>query len=385
MQRALEVISSDEPDADVAHLAARVSQYLWFTGDMEQAAERAELALDFAEALGLPDVVADALHTKAIIASTRGHTEESLALLNHELKISLEHDLYELASKAYFNLSDTSFRRDRYGEALGYLEQALALARKSGERLREWELLSETTYPLFMTGRWAESLEAYDKVPEDQVGSVGVLLSPLTSVLEIHLHRGDLQRARHVFSLYRRLEATADIQEQACYAGGLAAMRLAEGDLASAIEAGRRAIEAAAVLSVGNQAIKQGFVAAVEAAFKLGDSGAARELLATLKSLPKGHRPPYVEAQAARFEARLENSGAERAFRRAAALLRELEIPFWLAVTLLEHGEWLVGTGRAGNAEPLLTEAREIFERLEAKPWLERLAVAGEHAETTPV
>jgi hypothetical protein len=42
-------------------------------------------------------------------------------------------------------------------------------------------------------------------------------------------------------------------------------------------------------------------------------------------------------------------------------------------VVLLEHGEWLVETGRAGEAEPLLGEARETFERLEAAPWLERL------------
>jgi len=41
-------------------------------------------------------------------------------------------------------------------------------------------------------------------------------------------------------------------------------------------------------------------------------------------------------------------------------------------VTELEHAEWLRDQGRADEAEPLLTEAREIFERLEAGPWLER-------------
>lgn len=40
-------------------------------------------------------------------------------------------------------------------------------------------------------------------------------------------------------------------------------------------------------------------------------------------------------------------------------------MPFWLAVTLLEQGE------AAGVAEAL-----EIFERLEAAPWLERAAAA---------
>lgn len=45
-----------------------------------------------------------------------------------------------------------------------------------------------------------------------------------------------------------------------------------------------------------------------------------------------------------------------------------------IARTLLEHGEWLDANGRAEDARPLLHEAGEIFQRLQAAPWLERLA-----------
>jgi hypothetical protein len=48
-------------------------------------------------------------------------------------------------------------------------------------------------------------------------------------------------------------------------------------------------------------------------------------------------------------------------------------MPFPLAVTLLEHGEWLLSELRTDDAKPLLSEARETFERLEAKTWIERL------------
>jgi len=80
----------------------------------------------------------------------------------------------------------------------------------------------------------------------------------------------------------------------------------------------------------------------------------------------------------ARFSARLaatrgEASSVEPGFKRSVALLREIGARFWLAVVLLEHGEWLAEAGRGEEAEPLLNEARETFERLEAKPWLERL------------
>ena len=49
---------------------------------------------------------------------------------------------------------------------------------------------------------------------------------------------------------------------------------------------------------------------------------------------------------------------------------------FWLAVTLLEHGELIGDTA-------LLDEAREIFEQLEARPWLERLEGARSHEKVT--
>jgi hypothetical protein len=70
--------------------------------------------------------------------------------------------------------------------------------------------------------------------------------------------------------------------------------------------------------------------------------------------------------------------GATRlGFKASAGLFREIGVPFWLAVTLLEHGEWLVSDGRAEDAAPLLTEARTIFERLDANPWLERIGRVG--------
>jgi hypothetical protein len=61
-------------------------------------------------------------------------------------------------------------------------------------------------------------------------------------------------------------------------------------------------------------------------------------------------------------------------------MFRELETPFWLAVVLLEQGEWLVAQSRPEDAAALLQDAREIFERLRARPWLERLDRAAEPA-----
>ena len=85
---------------------------------------------------------------------------------------------------------------------------------------------------------------------------------------------------------------------------------------------------------------------------------------------------PTFRVSAPRLAGPGEDARAEDLFKGAVGLFRELATPFYMAVTQVEYAEWLVGHGGAEIAEPLLAEAREIFERLEAGPWLERTALA---------
>jgi len=374
---AFAVISADEPGEDLALLAALLANGYWFAGDLDRAAERAELALDLAEALALPQSLAIALRTKGGVAESRGHSQEAVALVKHSLAVSLEHDLSEEASTAYFILSDAAFRRDRYDEALTYLRECLELNRRRGDRPGEWSVLAEMTFPLYMTGRWDEALTVIEELTEEQARSGAMFLSLLSGVFEIHLARGEFDEARRLFTLFSRLEGSADVQEQACHLAATAALSRAEGRFSDALEAGKAATETGETLGVGHQAVEQGFVEALEAALALGERERGRELLTAIDTIPPGRRPPYLEAQAQRFRARLDGDPA--GYEAAVARFRELRIPFWLAVTLLEHAE-LTGD------EASRAEAREIFEQLRATPWLERAAETpgpgvGRHAE----
>ena len=115
---------------------------------------------------------------------------------------------------------------------------------------------------------------------------------------------------------------------------------------------------------------------AFEAAFELGDVVKARELLAILDGLRPGQLTPVLAAHRARFGARLAakqgDTDVATSFSTAESIFREHGLTFLMAVTELEHGEWLVAQGRGDEAEQLLAEARQIFERLEATPWIER-------------
>ena len=193
------------------------------------------------------------------------------------------------------------------------------------------------------------------------------MLSLLQSAVEIHLQRGELEEARRVFSMFSRLEQSTDVQELSAYLGSRSALHRAEGRFREALADAEATIETGRTLGISSQSVKQGIVEAVEAALALGEAAKIEELLAHVEGVPRGTRPPFLDAQAMRFRARLD--GAPSGYERAAERFRDLHLPFWLAVTLLEHGEL---TGDAS----LLDEAREIFERLEARPWLERVTVA---------
>src|SRR5439155_7535745 len=205
MERAFEVISGDQPDEDLALVAARLANGYAFVGDLELANERVELALDIAESLGLPEPLTRSFSTKAFIAESKGRPEESFAYIARGLAIALEHDLHDEATGMYTNLSDRSFRRDRYADALEYLESALELARRRGNRPSEWSILAEMTYPLYMLGSWDETLAVLEDLTDEQIASGAMFLSLLTSDLEIHIHRGALDRAQQLYPLVARL------------------------------------------------------------------------------------------------------------------------------------------------------------------------------------
>jgi class 3 adenylate cyclase/tetratricopeptide (TPR) repeat protein len=372
LEAAFAAVADDEPDEDVVEVAARLGTVLMRDGDYEQAREPTEFALRLAQALRLPGQLVRGLMTKAEIATASGRPEEAFALTHHALRLALEHGLTEQASQAYINLSDACFRSDRYSEALDTLADGLVLARRIGFRNRELFMLAETSYALAMSGRWEEALAMYEELPEDQLRTTALLASVLSGVLEILIHQGRIEEARSLFALPDYFLHVPELQDRAIYAGAHAALLHAEGLYREAFEAGAEAARYTVDLGAGQQGVKQGLVWAVASALALGENAPADELLSAIEELPPGLRPPFLEAQAHRFRARMNDE--EAGFKTAAGGFREYNFPFWLAVTELEHGEWLVRHDRAADAESLFAESRAIFERLEARPWLERAA-----------
>jgi tetratricopeptide (TPR) repeat protein len=387
MQQAHDVLRNEPPDESFATLTTRLAGAFYFSGDVARCAELVEEALDIAEARGMPTVLTNAVMIKAMVGASGRHPEEARGLFQLSLELAQKHELREEASRAASNLSDLAFRRDRYVEALGHLEQAAALARLVGSRPHEWFALSESTYPLYMLGRWDDAIAAYHELPEEMLPTGGTLLSPLSSILEIHVNRGDVAEARRLLEIYARLEDSADVQERAGFAAAKACVLHAEGRHAEAVAAGEQTFELGDTLGLDGQDAKMGFMWTLEAALARGDRAKAEEVVDRIEAIPPGLRPPSLGAHAGRARARLAESadGATAHLVSAETVFRDLGLRFWLAVTMLEHAEVLIADGRGEEAEPLLAEARDIFAELRARPWIERAAAVAERTSAEAV
>src|SRR5439155_12185954 len=134
----------------------------------------------------------------------------------------------------------------------------------------------------------------------------------------------------------------------------------------AALELAEVAFDLRGTMGVSSEFVKEGFAIACSAALELGNLDRAEGLIAAIETLPPGKYPQLLRAQVARFKARIamlrgDAAEAERLFRGAIGLLRELAVPFHLAATEHELVELAIAHGRDDDAEPLLAEARGHF------------------------
>jgi class 3 adenylate cyclase/predicted ATPase len=378
LEAAYAALPEDEPDEDVAYLLSQLARWLFFAGRYEASDERNERALDIAERLWLPEALSHALNTKALLQLQQGHMETARALQRRALEIALENDLPGATMRGYTNLGALETRLGNLAQADELILNALELARRVGDREAEWFLLGNLCESYALSGRWDEVVRIYAEIPE---GFEARALGLHAQMAEVARHRGDPQAARKAFESTSVLAGSASLQDRFVHVVSEFHTLLAENKPGEAL---RVFGEARDELSGLPDSFTVDLLIA-EAALATGDIERASEALELVDAVPPGTAGAVVRAAAARFRARVEASRgnaqrAEDSFKQAAAAFAEYGLVFLLAATQLEHAEWLVSLGRDEEAQPLLAEARETFERLDATPWLERAeqARAGE-------
>ncbi len=374
LEPALAALTVEEPDGVVAAVAAQLGRFLVLSEKGDRAVPILEQALELAETFGLPATLAGALNSKAVNLMRTDRLYEARVLLEAAVSLAVENDLHNEALRALNNLAVAFGCVDQDLESLATVERGLALARRVGDRGWESNLLGFNVGVLIELDRWDEALERASEVEERVTTSFTQSFLLITT--RVHVERGNIERARAVLTRNSIVGQSDSGQDVAHYALAEARVLRGEGKPAEALAAAERAVALRTELGMTLYPVKFSLFEALEAAFVLGDVAKARELLSILDGLQPGQLTPLLAAQHARFSGRLaaHQGGIDVAsgFSAAESIFRELDMPFRLAVTQLEHAEWLKAAGEQDDAASLLTEARETFEGLRATPWLER-------------
>ena len=368
-----DVLVGDEPDEDLALArgAAWRSRY-WFSGDLERAAERAELALDIAEPHAYPKPLTRALRAEG------GHRQQPWTPRGG-------------GGAAHARARDRARARpDRRGEHLPTSGSPTAAS-------------SATRTPTHSATSTRRSRSRGGRQPAAGVG--GPRRADVPAAHARPLGRGGRDRAPSS----RRSRSTP--------AGRAEPAPVGRRDPHPARRARRRSRRAADVLTPRGVQRRPGAIDSLRRARRAaprrgathggarrrrGDDRASRapsasprsapsrassrrsrrrsrsasrrkveELLGSIEAVPPGSRPPYLDAQARRFRARLAQRRA-RVTRPRPGVPRARICPSGSRSRCSSTASRLVDQGQPSEAEPLLAEATEIFERLAATPWLER-------------
>jgi class 3 adenylate cyclase/tetratricopeptide (TPR) repeat protein len=383
LEPAVAELEQGKPSAALAAALAQLGRSHVLAGHSPDAAlPLLERALTLAERLQLPDVFLEALNSKGVILLNQGRLAEARILLAAAVERAHSEQVYGSVLRAENNFMVALEAMDRFAEAFAAGERAFAFARRRGDRRWELNIRAGGIIDLFLLGRWDDALALAAEVEPDIAAESG--RAELLNAALVHCERGALEDARRLLAKNDRLRDSDGVSARAGYARVEAHLLRAEGRAADALAAAERALTARSELGTAQKEFKMSFVEACEAALALPDLGKAEELLGVVEAFEPGELTPYLQGHSLRLRAGLDaareqRDGIDDRFRNASRLFREFDLVFDLAVTQLEHAEWLEAEGRVEEAQPLLNEARETFERLQATPWLER-AVRAESA-----
>jgi class 3 adenylate cyclase/predicted ATPase len=364
MTSALEAIERVGTSADVASTTAQLGRFLVFAREYEAANANLERALGLAEEHQYPETLAHALNSKAVMMLYRDRRHEARLLVRGALAVALEHDLHDAALRAYNNVIAGCWYEARFREAVALIDDALEYARRTGERTWEVVFLIGRVGQLSFLGRWDEALES--AAAAEQYASTEFHRGLLLASAGVLLRRGDVPQARE---LVDRLDTSRS--ENPEFAAGFyateAQVLVAEDRYDDAYAAAMRAMPDVA------EAAWWLYFDVAEVALELPDDAKSRDLLARVAAASSGKRWRLVEAQLARLRARFPEHDAISELETAEQIFRELESPYYVAAVQAARSEHLFAAGRVEEAQQLVAEAREAFERLGAKPALAAL------------
>ena len=372
---------ADRPDAApvAAQLALQCARgYFVSYGDAESAIPWFDRAVQLSEALEDLPQLSSTLASYGGAFVLVGRPRMGLGLLQISLAIARDLDDPNIRLRPLNNLVSFLATRD-LAAASGYADEGLAILRRL--RDQEWgvSLGGSAMHAYWVAGRWDDALALYAELGEIPEANALLLIMQAYAAL-ISAARGEPVAPNASVPAVHGMRADVLADLIADFLQGLAAR--AAGDLTEAARLTTAVTIRWASLTGIDDDFPTLWLTAIDDALAAGDIARARELLSIVTERPHGHTTPYLRSQLPSVRAIVnaaagQHEDVERDFVAAATALRDFGATYWLARTLLEHAEWLIGQGSELQAPALAAEAAQLFEELGATPWLERANAVG--------
>jgi class 3 adenylate cyclase/tetratricopeptide (TPR) repeat protein len=373
LERALAAHESEGDEEAIASVSVELGRLLFFEERREEAFGHVERALEVGERLRLTDVVVQGLINKGLLY--QGRPNESVGLMRQALLMAEESGDERGAIRAFMNLGFLLAIAGRSREAEEVFERGIALARRRGDRSWELGLTSNLVSVYFVAGRWDDLGRVIDELPhEGRISASPIHASMMLDVATVAMHRGETERARELASEYAAWDESAHVQVRGVRLWARVIVAQMDGRHEDAVADCIHGLHDPGQTR-NAVAVEVFLVAGCQSARELGSAGTIAELIALAEAAPLVIGPP-LQAQLAFQRARLAvlRQDDEPPFEAAVTALRVSDDPFWVAIALLEHAEWLADRGQTDEIAPLVAESRATFEQLRVPPMLERVA-----------
>ena len=356
-------------DPALAALHSQLARACMFTGDNRRAVEMADRALEVAERADLVALLADTLITKGSALGDLGRIQEGIGVIETGERLARSAGLVATVLRGINNRMINQGEIDPAATLEASIE-GLALSGRMGQRFWTFGFSVAIGYAAYRLGEWDRAVTvlagalADDPAPEDRI-------TLLANAALMPAFRGD-----DVADALAEIETLVGTSTDSSLVGNLLEARgaaaLAAGRLGVAAVEYRKAAEASTSVNGTDQRSL-----ASHAAFWQGDIPEAIAELAAIDA--SGFRAPTVEARRLTIRAGLAAADGRRAdalavYRDALRRWRELGLVFDEALACIDMATLLdVDEPEVSAAAD---SAREILERLGAKPLLARLEAA---------
>jgi DNA-binding CsgD family transcriptional regulator len=367
-------------------LRARVEQnlgYAWlFRGDLAASERHARAALQLAEELQEPQVMAEAFQAYPFVEFLLGRgVDHELLDRGVALEGHLEGEFKSHVIRASFTLAQLLKFTDRLDEARRTFTELLGDAAAHGVETPIPQIRYHLAELECRAGNWDAAMEhaRESRAAAERLRMGAWMLSEghfAVGLVEAHLGRADPARLAALEGL-RFTEAAGEILLQILNLAVLGFLELSLGRPAEADAFLSRAVELEQAMGVREPAYFRIVPDEIEALVGLGRLDEAEALLAPFEDAGRRLDRAWAMATGARcralvFAARGDLQAASDAADEAFLHHGRLPLPFELGRTLLVTGTVQRRAKRKREARDMLTQALEIFEGLGAAAWSER-------------